>query len=236
MALIKCPECGNMISSMANICPRCGCPIGNARKQQYGGDERTVENHEHTRVIYKKKDDSNKWLYAVIALLASIILGGGAYYFLNKNKDKDTPTTEVAKDTPADTTATSRQEEPATAPAPTEQAATVTTPPPVKRNKVANGNYRLNGSITYKETYYFDMEIQVNGNKVTGWYIVHNGENIPVNLSGSIDANGNMKLKEYKGGSTTGYYFTGNFNQARYSGKYLCTFRNLPMRFSASAY
>lgn len=27
MALIKCSECGNMVSSMAVACPRCGCPI-----------------------------------------------------------------------------------------------------------------------------------------------------------------------------------------------------------------
>ena len=27
MALIKCSECGNMVSSMAAACPRCGCPI-----------------------------------------------------------------------------------------------------------------------------------------------------------------------------------------------------------------
>ena len=112
----------------------------------------------------------------------------------------------------------------------------ISTPPPVQRNKVADGNYRLNGSIKYKDTYYIDMEILVRGNKVTGWHIVHNGENIRVNLSGSIDANGNMKLTEYKGGSTTGYYYTGNFNQVTYSGKYLCTFKNLPMSFSASTY
>lgn len=27
MALIKCPECGNMISTMAKVCIHCGCPI-----------------------------------------------------------------------------------------------------------------------------------------------------------------------------------------------------------------
>ena len=231
MALIKCPECGNMISNMANKCPRCGCPVRNDGMQQNGGGRRIERNNEKTRVIYKKKNDTNKWLYAAIALLASILLGGGAYYFLTKNKVKDTPTTEVIKDTPA----TSGKEEPTPAPTPTKQDEIVT--PPAPKNKVADGTYRLNGSITYKaNVYYFNMEIYVNGNKVTGSHIVNNGENIPVNLSGSIDANGNMQLTEYKGGSKTGYYFTGNFNQVTYSGKYLCTYRNLPMRFSASTY
>lgn len=27
MALIKCPECGNQISSFATACPHCGCPV-----------------------------------------------------------------------------------------------------------------------------------------------------------------------------------------------------------------
>lgn len=27
MALIKCPECGKEISSMAKACPNCGCPV-----------------------------------------------------------------------------------------------------------------------------------------------------------------------------------------------------------------
>ena len=28
MALIKCTECGRLISSMATACPTCGCPVG----------------------------------------------------------------------------------------------------------------------------------------------------------------------------------------------------------------
>lgn len=28
MALIKCNECGHMISSNAHACPKCGCPVG----------------------------------------------------------------------------------------------------------------------------------------------------------------------------------------------------------------
>ena len=27
MALIKCPECGNVVSDMATACPKCGYPI-----------------------------------------------------------------------------------------------------------------------------------------------------------------------------------------------------------------
>lgn len=27
MALIRCIECGNEVSSYANVCPKCGCPV-----------------------------------------------------------------------------------------------------------------------------------------------------------------------------------------------------------------
>lgn len=30
MALIKCSECGNTVSSRATVCPQCGCPINDS--------------------------------------------------------------------------------------------------------------------------------------------------------------------------------------------------------------
>ena len=32
MALIQCPECGHNVSTMANACPNCGCPIVKEQK------------------------------------------------------------------------------------------------------------------------------------------------------------------------------------------------------------
>ena len=103
-------------------------------------------------------------------------------------------------------------------------------------NKVSNGTYRLNGAIKHKQNYYINMEIHVNNSQVTGQYIVTNGENVYVALSGTIDAFGNMKLYEYKNGEPTGYYFTGNFEQATFTGTYRSTSSTLTMNFSVSAY
>lgn len=38
MAMIKCAECGNMVSSKASTCPKCGNPIG-AKSGPFGGFE-----------------------------------------------------------------------------------------------------------------------------------------------------------------------------------------------------
>lgn len=38
MPLVKCPDCGKMVSSRANLCPNCGCPsnyCGKANKKEY---------------------------------------------------------------------------------------------------------------------------------------------------------------------------------------------------------
>ena len=35
MPLIKCPECGKMISEYANACPNCGCPKEHFHKSEY---------------------------------------------------------------------------------------------------------------------------------------------------------------------------------------------------------
>lgn len=38
MALIKCKECGKEISSLANVCPNCGCPIKTDTQQNQGSN------------------------------------------------------------------------------------------------------------------------------------------------------------------------------------------------------
>lgn len=34
MALIKCTECGHMVSDKASMCPNCGCPIESLSEAQ----------------------------------------------------------------------------------------------------------------------------------------------------------------------------------------------------------
>lgn len=44
MALIKCPECGSSVSSVAEACPRCAYPLsGGGTTQAHGGRVQTVE-------------------------------------------------------------------------------------------------------------------------------------------------------------------------------------------------
>ena len=92
MALIKCRECGHVMSDKAEKCPMCGCPTfpGNAGfpggmnpsgpypPPPYGG----------------KPNKSQTWLYAIIGLLLAIIVAGGGYWWLTQNGKQKTGSAE----------------------------------------------------------------------------------------------------------------------------------------------
>lgn len=67
MALIKCPECGNTISSRATTCPRCGNPI--SIDPQATGRKRN-----HVKIV----------LYAIIGILILAIIGLAVSIYLQQ--------------------------------------------------------------------------------------------------------------------------------------------------------
>lgn len=89
MALIKCKECGSMISDRATKCPKCGCPIDAQDFTKASGNERFAPSGVSTEPVYYYKDDDNgnknKWLWAVVVVLALAILSSVGYYFYQSN-------------------------------------------------------------------------------------------------------------------------------------------------------
>ena len=80
MALIKCNECGHMISDRATKCPKCGCPITKESKPHI--HQETPQ----TQPFYyddKNGGSSRKWLYGIIALLVALIAGGGYWWYIH---------------------------------------------------------------------------------------------------------------------------------------------------------
>ena len=67
MALIKCSECGQIVSDKASACPHCGCPVNQTTQPQYFGDEQE-----------EKPNNALKWLLGVLAAL--VVLGGAALF------------------------------------------------------------------------------------------------------------------------------------------------------------
>ena len=91
MALIKCRECGQLISDRAVVCPKCGAPQTTPRWQPQEADP--------TPTIYVQEEKkSNAWLFIVVALLVAVI-GGLAYWIFNESQMGDGTDGKEAADT-----------------------------------------------------------------------------------------------------------------------------------------
>ncbi len=90
MALIKCTECGHMISDKAEKCPKCGCPIekrDNTTQQEIANSYRPAYNGNN------RGWKSTKMLYAIIAVLVVALAVCGYWLFSNKGvSDKNMET------------------------------------------------------------------------------------------------------------------------------------------------
>ena len=84
MALIKCKQCGNLISDKATRCPKCGCTTNKDVDSPQVEEDRVVEEEP---VNYEEDGGSNTKNYLFIALLAAAILGGG-YWWYSQSGDK----------------------------------------------------------------------------------------------------------------------------------------------------
>ena len=86
MALIKCNECGQMVSDLAEKCPKCGCPTKKEHVAPYNTNMAQQPVYYHGA----KRKNNNIWLYAIIALLSVALAGSGFYFYIkNKQQEKD---------------------------------------------------------------------------------------------------------------------------------------------------
>ena len=177
-------------------------------------------------------DGKGKWVWLALLIVAAVIIGG---VIMNSQDNSDpfssessgySQIEESSSSTPTDDT---NQDD---------EVATVEEESYASDDDTTESYYTFNGSgnITYKNNiYYFQMSLGVSGNNVNGSYIVTNGDNVWVDLSGTVDDNGKAVVYEYKNGRSTSYYFDGYLNSSSFSGKYKTTSRNLVMDFYASS-
>lgn len=260
----KCPYCGTEMPMAARQCMYCGQMQPDNESTQYQGgdsdatqyqggvnDATQYQGRTYPPPMPPVKNGSNKTL--LIALLAALLLVGigvGAYFLFKDKGDSEGSevTHEVITGTDTKSDAGENHKgreiideeiEPRKDIPPVEEPAKEITEPvtPPAPSAETTKYYNYTGSITYKSNiYYFQMNLTVKGNNVNGDYIVTNGDNVWVTLSGTVDNSGKAIIREYKGGSPTGYYFDGYLNSSSFSGKYKTTSRPLVMDFYASSY
>lgn len=89
MALIRCNECGHMISDKASKCPKCGTPVWVETPQRQ--DDRFASASNSPRDIMVETKSSNKTLlYVIIGILVAAL--GILGYFLLKSDKNDNQT------------------------------------------------------------------------------------------------------------------------------------------------
>ena len=129
MALIKCNNCGHVMSDRADFCPHCGCPKEYSAKEETSKAEDTSVNEEASAINTEtvstteklnsndneattiqdtdEENKTNKGLVALVIVLAVIAIGFGGYMFLtneNQNTDFVTPSdTLTTESIPIDT-------------------------------------------------------------------------------------------------------------------------------------
>lgn len=84
MALVKCEECGQMISDKAISCPHCGCPI---TIQDRTNEQKEVQ--VNSDVIEEKPQKSKGLIYATLAILAIAGIAGIIYMMNSATKNGD---------------------------------------------------------------------------------------------------------------------------------------------------
>ena len=129
MALIKCNNCGHVMSDRADFCPHCGCPKEYSAKEETSkaedisvNEEPSVTNTETVSTIEKfnsndneattiqetdEENKANKGLVVLVIVLAVIAIGFGGYMFLgsgSQNTDFTLPSDTLISDSiPVDT-------------------------------------------------------------------------------------------------------------------------------------
>lgn len=213
MALIKCIECGHMISDKATKCPNCGCPTKIDESQQ-----ETVLLQKTVPQVYptyyeEPEEKSNKLLYVIIAVLLAIIAGGG-YWWYSEYTEKNTIRSSIASETKS--AASSNESD--------------------SSSGNAMGTYYIEGSINGK--YPIVMVLQREGNVLTGNYYYNaimrkQGvvKSTYIQLNGTIEDDGtfSMRASYYESDlyeEWNGYIRNGNFYGTFYNehGDY-CTLR-----------
>ena len=158
MALIRCNECGQMMSDQAQVCPRCGKPL--QMVPQYPQQQPA------------RSSNNNLWLYGLIGALAVLAIVVIILLISSMGGKKDT----TPPPPPSQATV---QQAPASAP----QAAPQQAAPAPAIDLTEDGSYHLTGSVAGAGC---QMDITIRGGEVFGTYS-YNRYRKPLHLEGSIN-------------------------------------------------
>ncbi|MSL30631.1 hypothetical protein GKE84_25515 [Escherichia coli] len=220
MSLIKCQNCGNLISDKASVCPKCNTSAKNNNTQGVLKTKSEVEPTPlpitHKQVNYNNKT-STKRSYIVISFILSLaIIGYFLFYFLYKGNNeinKDTSSIKIENDNTIKEEVANTVNTETICPEPRCGGREVT-------NVVAVASHTLEsqGSNTYQAANMLD------DNYNTAWATHFTGENIT--LAFLMNSNNLYKMSKSNGYGKTSELFEKNSRakdiRIYINGKFIC--------------
>ena len=236
MALIRCRECGQVISDKAAKCPRCGCPSMSEQTQL--GPYDTPSNTGGYQGGYQRgyqggggSSNNNNWLYAIIAVLLAVIAGGAFWWYNSAKKEQKIQqnTEQVAnkdENTTSKDTGTVQQNKTNTTPAGEQEVKPKTdqTPPPVTPPPVSPVTYLLSGVLYGDEVDNVAFNLRSNGSSSVSGVFTNYSINVSFNVSGTL-TNSQLSLRSVGHGKW-------RFNASKYGGSYQGTASNGSVSYS----
>ena len=257
MAYIRCYQCGYMFTDNVARCPNCGCPLD--QRTVYQPNRVAPDGGMNNYANYSKPKNSNKWLYIVIGVLAAAVIGVSILLvnrLSDSPKEANEPATahEAVAEKPqaasvhseVDSKDTEKQRQQAKEKIEKKVEKEEKTEKVQRQSYAAfPPNFAFNGKINgSKSDYYFSMNLSIrdDGN-VNGYFVVLNGKQEQVKLTGTYNANTNhLLLYEHDAatGRKTGYFFDATLYSSYSSGysltgRYKCNKPKIDWYFSAES-
>ncbi len=198
MALIKCNECGQMISDKAVKCPKCGSPQGQDRQPASSQEPTSSYNTAPYKVsTYENEPSEHKLIYAIIGVLAAALVGLGLWAWQSGLFGNSQNHPEQIVDSKGVTNV--------------EKGTSFS-----DNDIIDNQSMDLKGKIgKYPITMHLDFE----NNNVNGYYSYDSGSSA-LQLSGTIN-DGHVELNETtQEGRPTGH-FEGELDGDKFSGEFI---------------
>lgn len=93
MAIIKCSECGSQVSTLAEKCPHCGCPVNSSNAEAVANNSSASASVPTPSNSSKPKN--RKLIWSIFAVIIAAIVGVALYFTIGSKSDSE----DVAKTT-----------------------------------------------------------------------------------------------------------------------------------------
>lgn len=87
MAIIKCSECGGKVSTLADKCPHCGCPVNSSNAEAVADDVAATASVPTPPTL--SNPENSKPIWSIFAVIVAAIVGVALYFTIGSKSDSE---------------------------------------------------------------------------------------------------------------------------------------------------